>query len=171
LKKIILFIIISFCLILISGCAKKPTLSPEQVYSKYLEALKTEKWNDAVKLFSKQQRDKFNSLTNQKRKKVFKLAAIFAPRDIKIVKKKIGENTAHLWFKGKVMKLKVKMDEDTAGKPMVEGVKLKKEDQKEEYRDSNISVDFVKEGGQWKVEKIGSRRPPSQSKHPVKVLH
>ncbi|MCD4782811.1 MAG: hypothetical protein K8T10_03160 [Candidatus Eremiobacteraeota bacterium] len=171
-KKISLFIIILTCLIFISGCTKKePQASPEQVYTKYLEALKAEKWDDAMKLFSKEQRRKFSGLGKQKRESAFKLAGVFAPIDVEVVGKEEGEKTAHLWFKGKVMKLKVKIDTDTEGKPMVDGAKLRKENQKKEYRDVDISVIFRKEGGRWKIEKISSERPPSKSKHPVKVLH
>lgn len=128
-KKLFVCFLASFILIvMLSGIALSAD-SPEDVYAKYINAMKTSKWKEMESCLSKSYLSQLQRVDEATRSQIYNRLQAYAPLSYKIIKKEIGTDKATLW---------------------VEGRSKSQSTGKEET--SKMTVILVKEEGAWKID-------------------
>lgn len=126
-KKFSIILIAFLVLISLVGCAS----DPNGVFMKFTDAAHSEKTDNAIKCCSRELRDKYASATEKEKEALSTMLKFAAPVAPKLLKKEIDKDSAKLWYEGKVYK------------------------KTEERETGTMWVEFVKEGNEWKIKKMG----------------
>jgi len=113
--------------------------SPEDVYRKYIDALKNGEFSEMINYISTEGRKNISGYTGEQKMKMFKHLQEMAPISYKVVKKTIPGAYAYLW---------------------IEGLYVFKEDPKPQK--GYAKVYFINESGEWKIQKEMCGKNPQQ---------
>lgn len=126
-KKISIIAIAVLILISLAGCAS----DPDKVFMTFIDAAHSEKADTAISCCSKELREKYTSATEKEKEALSTMLKFSAPIAPKLIKKEMDKDSAKLYYEGKIY---TKKAEREAGRMWVE---------------------FVKEGNDWKIKKMG----------------
>ena len=126
-KKLSVIIIAFLILFSLAGCAP----DPNSVFLKFTEAAHGEKADTAINCCSKELQEKYSSATEKEKEALSTMLKFAAPVAPKLIKKEIKGDSAKLCYEGKIYTKKA------------------------ERETGRMWVEFVKEGNEWKIKKMG----------------
>jgi len=130
-RKISAIVSITIILVFMAGYLAYAAETPEQVYAKYVKAIKQGDFNKMASYITKKNRDKMLKSSEKEKKMGMEMIQALSPISYKIDKKEIKGNKAVLHLTGQENpKFVMSKDGKSVGK-----------------------VTFLKENGHWKIEK------------------
>ncbi len=126
-KKIFTILVVLLAFIFLTGCAS----DPNSVFIKFTDAAHGEKADMAINCCYKELRDKYASASEKEKEALSTFLKFSAPVAPKLIKKEIDKDSAKLWYEGKIYTKKT------------------------ERETGRMWVEFVKEGSEWKIKKMG----------------
>ena len=122
-------LIVTFTVSLLTGHFAFAENPPEEVYQKYIAAIKSKNLDELNKYLTMQQRDKLNAETPEDRQKMIELIAALMPKSIRVVEQAVSPDD-------KTVTLKLVGIGGISGNDEVSG-----------------TVSLVKEESEWKIDR------------------